>query len=122
MAGTVGIQTPLIIYFHQSTVGATADNYTVTRAGTVLDAWIVGRANEGGSSCTISNVGNAITDAMLADALTLCTRANTINDAFYTLAIGGILRVTVTDGGGGGVLVDACVLYLPAVSNATVLV
>lgn len=120
MTGTAGIQVPLVVYFTQTAAGAANNDYTLTRAGTVLDATIVARATQAGGTCQISRVRSAvaaaITDAMDASGDQNVSRAGTVNDANYAVIVGDAVRVITT---GAATLVDALVTIVPPVSGSS---
>lgn len=116
MAGTIGVQNPILALFTQSTVGAAANNYTMTRAATVVDAKVIARATQAAGTCLIGNGASAITDAIAATPDTTITRAGTIDDANYSLAVGDSLRFTTA---GAATLVTAVAVLVPPVAGST---
>lgn len=116
MAGTIGIQTPILALFVQSSAGAAANNYTMTRAATVTDAVVIARATQMAGTCLIGKGASAITDAIVAATDTNVVRAGTIDDANYSLAAGDSLRFTTV---GAGTLVTATVTLVPPVADST---
>lgn len=117
MAGTIGIQTPLAVMFTQSSAGAAANNYTMLRGGTVVDAVCVARATQMSGTVTVGNGASAITDtAIVAATDTNVTRATTIDDANYVLAAGDSLRFTTV---GAATLVTCVAWIIPPVADST---
>jgi hypothetical protein len=117
MAGTIGLQSTITVYYHQTAAGAVNDEYTLTRSGTVLNTWNVARATQVGGTYRLSRnraaVVTAISDAMTAAADQTVTSAGTIDDASYAVIAGDALRFTTV---GAATLVDAAVVLLPPVT------
>ena len=116
MAGTIGIQTPLVFYFTQGAAGAANNDYTVTRAGTVTDVTVIARASQTGGTVTVGKGASAITNAIVCATDTNVTRAGTINDANYAMAVGNTLRITTA---GAATVADVVVTLIPAVADST---
>lgn len=122
MAGTAGIQTPLNVYFTQTVAGAANNDYTIARAGVLVDAWCIARAAQNGGTFQVSRVraavANGVTDAMAAAVDQVVARAGTINDAFYAFAAADSVRFQTV---GAATQIDAVVTLIPPVaSSATV--
>lgn len=116
MAGTIGIQYPLVVLFTQSSAGAAANNYTMLRAGTCVDATVIARASQTAGTCLVGKGASAITNAMVAATDTNVVRAGTIDDANYSLDVGDSLRFTTV---GAATLVTAFATIIPPVADST---
>lgn len=116
MAGTIGVQNPIIALFTQGAAGAAANNYTMTRAATFVDCTVIARASQSGGTLTIGKGASAITNAIVAATDTNVTRAGTIDDANYSLAVGDSLRFTTA---GAATLVTVSALLCPPVAGST---
>lgn len=81
MAGIAGIQNAMTLTFAQVGAGATNNDYTLTRAGVITDAWNHAQANQVGGTVQVfrqalgSGAFNAVTDAMNAGVQTALTHA-----------------------------------------------
>lgn len=74
----------------------------------VIDFVIQKRGGAGTGTCTVTlkSTANAISDVVdIADADKVLSRPTTIDDAFSTLSVGDILRVSVVDGGNSAFLI-----------------
>lgn len=119
MGGTAGIQTPLIISHTITSDSTGGDDYTVTRAGTVVDAWVVSSTGSLAGTVNVGKAAAAITVTPLATgAANEVGRAADIDDANSALAAGDTLRFT---GSAAAVLGQACVMLLPALADSTVI-
>ena len=89
---------------------ATADyDITVADKFEVTDVIVQKRGGAGGAggTVTVKNTADAITDAIdINDADKVLSRPTTIDDAFSTVAAGGILRCAVVDGGDSSIFVE----------------
>jgi hypothetical protein len=82
------------IVFTSAAAAAADDDYTVVRAGTIYDCHSLATAAAAGS-CTVKKATNAISSAMNVNAgAGTIARSTGIDDAYATLAIGDVLRVT----------------------------
>ena len=118
MAGTIGIQNTITALFTQSSAGAAANNYTMTRAATMVDATVIARATQMGGTLTVGNGASAITDAIVCATDTNVTRAGTIDDAQYALAVGDSLRFTTA--GAATLCAVAVTLVAPVADSTTI--
>jgi len=119
MAGTIGIQNPLAILFTQSTAGAAANNFTVTRPVTVVDATVICRAAQAGGTALIGKGAAAISDAIICAVDGVVTRIGTLDDANQTLVSGDSLRIT-TAGAATVATVSVTVIPTPIADLTTV--
>lgn len=89
---------------------ATADyDITILDSFEVLDVVVQKRGGTGTATCTLTvkSTADAITDAIdVADVDTTLSRAATIDDAYSTIAAGGVLRCSVVDGGNSAIFVS----------------
>jgi len=105
------------IFMIPITAGANADtDVTVTHKIRVLDAYLILRgAGVESATLQVKNTANAITDAMAASGSDKAiVRAASIDDAYYTIAAGGKLRVT----GASGATQPAALVIVSAVRVA----
>jgi hypothetical protein len=123
MAGTVGIQDALVVSFTSSAGGAANNDYTLSRGGTIVESWCIARAASLAGTFQLSRVrsgvAGAITDAMNAAVDRVVTYQGTIDDDFYAVVSGDILRFQTV---GATTRVDACATLVAPVANSTVVV
>jgi hypothetical protein len=120
MAGTAGIQNALIIRA-DITTGSAAEDYAVSRAGSVVDAWVIATGASTNGTVTVNKGASAITDAMTCAVDTTVDRAATINDANISFSAGDTLRFVCAGDAVASTICIACVTFLPAVADSTAL-
>lgn len=88
---------------------ASADyDITIVDSFEVLDVVVQKRGGAGGAAgtVTVKSTADAITDAIdINDADKVISRAGTIDDAYSTIAAGGVLRCSVADSANSAILV-----------------
>lgn len=115
MAGVVGIQQPLVILARINADCSAGRDYTVNRAGTVIDVRLTSNVAVGGSNISVRNVATTITGGLSTATDMQVVRAATLDNAQVTFAAGGTMNFI---GSVAGALGDVAVLYLPPVAYA----
>jgi hypothetical protein len=96
---------------HKIVVAAGANgntDVTLTHKTQVLDVWIRPTTTVVAATLQVFNVGDALSDAMVADTTDNITRAASLVEAQKTIAAGTVLRVT----GAGGATMPAAEVYV----------
>lgn len=110
MAGIFGVQTPMTFLFVQGAAGAAANNFSISRGGTLVDVTVIARADQVGGTVTVGKGADAVTDAIVCATDGNVTRAGTINDSRYTFVSGDALRVTTA---GAATLCTVAITLVP---------
>lgn len=118
MAGTAGIQNLIVIAANITGDATGGDDYTLTRPGTVIDAWVVCTAANAQGTILIGKGASAITDAMICAVDKVVVHAGTIDDANALFATGDSLRFTANGAADRGL---ACVLFMAPVADNSAL-
>lgn len=111
MAGTVSIQNPLFVRADITGDATGGDDYVVTRAGFVLDAFAICTAANASGTITVRKSSSAITSAIVCAVDTTVSRTTAINDANYSFAAGDTMSFITNGAADRGICV---VSFVPA--------
>lgn len=120
-AMTCGIADPFVVRFTQNPAGTgVTSDYTMIRAGLVVDTWCVALAASALGTVSVRNTADPVTPAgqeLVCAVANTIGRATQLDNDHTTFAVGNIMRFVTA--GAATVQPDVFVLLVPAVAYSS---